>query len=143
MKKCGKIVPPDENYFKLLSYKTSVSEQLIYNRKEQYYSIIEKYLNKNLTLLEFRTQFLNMEEEDIEKGDVIFENRQELEAFYFTEDLQKFYKLIGQLFDLCEDYYFMEPMPEIHSKIRRQTSNLAFFHLFTLYCNIKNFINYT
>ena len=87
MENRGEIVFFDANYFKLLRYRTSVGKQLSYNRKEDYYSIIEKYLNKNLTLLEFRTQFLNMERADMEKGYIILGNRQELKVFYLTEDL--------------------------------------------------------
>jgi len=112
MDNCGEIVFLDANYFKLLGYQTSVGKQLIYNRKEDYYSIINKYLNKTLTLIEFRTQFLDMEKEDIEKGYVIIENIQELEVFYLVEDLEKFSRLIGEIIDLCEDYYIIEPMPE-------------------------------
>lgn len=112
MQNCGKIVFMDENYFKLLRYQTSVGNQLIYNRKEDYYSIINKYLNKTLMLLEFRTQFLDMIEEDTKKGYVILENIQELEVFYFVEDLERFYRLIGQIIDLCEDYYVIEPIPK-------------------------------
>lgn len=112
MKNYGEIVFLDENYFKLLRYQTSMAKQLIFNRKEDYYSIINKYLNKTLTLLEFRTQFLDMEKEDIEKGYVILGNIQELEVFYFVEDLEKFSRLIVEIIDLCEDYYIIEPMPE-------------------------------
>ena len=112
MENCGKIVFLDANYFKLLRYQTSVGKQLIDNRKEDYYSIINKYFNKTLTLLEFRTQFLDMEKEDIEKGYIILGNIQELEVFYLVEDLEKFSRLIGEIIDLCEDYYIIEPMPE-------------------------------
>ena len=112
MKNCEEIVFLDANYFKLLRYQTSVGKQLIYNRKEDYHSIINKYLNKTLTLIEFRTQFLDMEKEDMEKGYVILENIQELEVFYLVEDLEKFSRLIGEIIDLCEDYYIIEPMPE-------------------------------
>jgi hypothetical protein len=112
MQNCEEIVFLDANYFKLLRYQTSVGKQLIYNRKEDYYSIINKYLNKTLTLLEFRTQFLDMEKEDLEKGSVILESIQELEVFYLVEDLEKFSRLIGETIGLCEDYYIIEPMPE-------------------------------
>ena len=80
----------------------------IYNRKEDYYSIINKYLNKTLTIIEFRTQFLAMEKEDMEKGSLILGNTQELEVFDLAEDLEKFSRLIGEIFDLCEDYYIIE-----------------------------------
>jgi hypothetical protein len=112
MKNCGEIVFLDANYFKLLRYQTSVGKQLIYNRKEDYYSIINKYLNKTLTLFEFRTQFLDMEKEDLDEGGVILENIQELEVFYLVEDLEKFSRLIVEIIDLCEDYYIIEIMPE-------------------------------
>ena len=112
MENRGEIVFLDANYFKLLRYRTSVGKQLSYNRKEEYYSIIEKYLNKNLTLLEFRTQFLNLERADAEKGYSILRNRQELEVFYLTEDSKEYYSLLGKIIDLCEDYYVIEPIPE-------------------------------
>lgn len=112
MENRGEIVFLDTNYFKLLRYQTSVGKQLIYDRKEDYYSIINKYLNKTLTILEFRAQFLAMEKEDMEKGYVILGNIQELEVFYLVEDLEKFSRLIGEIIDLCEDYYIIEPMPE-------------------------------
>ena len=53
-----------------------------------------------------------MEKEDIEKGCVILGNIQELEVFYFVEDLERFSRLIGEIIILCEDYYIIEPMPE-------------------------------
>jgi hypothetical protein len=112
MENRGEIVFLDTNYFKLLRYRTSVGKQLIYDRKEDYYSIINKYLNKTLTIIEFRAQFLAMEKEDMEKGYVILGNIQELEVFYLVEDLEKFSRLIGEIIDLCEDYYIIEPMPE-------------------------------
>lgn len=112
MENRGEIMFLDTNYFKLLRYKTSVGKQLIYDRKEDYYLIINKYLNKNLTLVEFQTQFLNMGKEDMDKGYQILVYSQELEVFYLAEDLEKFSRLIDEISDLCEDYYIIEPMPE-------------------------------
>ena len=60
-----------------------------------------------LVSLSFRTQFLDMEKEDIEKGYIILGNIQELEVFYLVEDLEKFSRLIGEIIDLCEDYYIL------------------------------------
>lgn len=109
MENRGEIAFLDTNYFKLLRYRTSVGKQLIYDRKEDYYSIINKYLNKTLTIIEFRAQFLAMQKEDMKKGYIILGNIQE---FYLVEDLEKFSKLIGEIIDLCEDYYVIEPMSE-------------------------------
>lgn len=112
MKNCGEIVFLDANYFKLLRYRISVTDQLIYNRKEDYYSIINNYLNKTLTLDEFRTQFLNLQDEDIDKKVVILGNIEEFEVFYLVEDLEKFSRLISEITTLCEEYYVLEPMSE-------------------------------
>ena len=112
MQHSGELVFSDANYFKLLGYRTSVTDQLMYNRKEEYYSIINKYLNKTLTLDEFRTQFLNLQDEDIDKKMVILGNIEELEVFYLVEDLEKFSRLIDKIINLCEEYYIIEPMPE-------------------------------
>lgn len=112
MENRGEIAFLDTNYFKLLRYRTSVGKQLIYDRKEDYYSIINKYLNKTLTIIEFRAQFLAMQKEDMKKGYIILGNIQELEVFYLVEDLEKFSRLIGEIIDLCEDYYVIEPMSE-------------------------------
>ena len=100
MQHSGELVFSDANYFKLLGYRTSVTDQLMYNRKEEYYSIINKYLNKTLTLKEFRTQFLNLQDEDIDKKMVILGNIQELEVFYLVEDLERFSRLIDEIIDL-------------------------------------------
>jgi len=76
MKNRGEIGFMDVNYFKLLRYQTSVGEQLIYDQKKDYYLIINKYLNRTLMLIEFRTQFLDMKKEDREKEYVILGNIQ-------------------------------------------------------------------
>lgn len=39
-------------------------------------------------------------------------NIQELKEFYLAEDLEKFSRPIGEIIDLCEDYYIIEPMLE-------------------------------
>lgn len=112
MENRGEIAFLDTNYFKLLRFKTSVQKQLIYDRKQDYYSIINKYLNKTLTIIEFRAQFLAMQKEDMKKGYIILGNIQELKVFYLVEDLEKFSRLIGEIIDLCEDYYVIDPMSE-------------------------------
>lgn len=104
MQNHGEIVFLDENYFKLLRYQTSVRKQLTYHRKEDDYLIIRKYLNKILTLDKFRTQFLNMHDQDIDKSSVILGNIQELKEFYLVEDLEEFSRLIAEIYDLCEYY---------------------------------------
>jgi len=110
--KNGRISFMDSNYFELVEYSPSVGYQLIYARKKIFFSLIDNYLNGTLTLLEFRTQFLEMEREIHKKGEFILKNIQELEDFYLAEDLEKFSRLIASIREVCEDYYVLEPIPE-------------------------------
>ena len=113
----GKISLLDENFFKLLGYKTSVEEQITYDRKADYFLLIHQYLTRVISLYEFQSKLVEMEEEDSTKARIILENFQELEDFSLVEDLDKFSGLMGRISDLCFDYYevwdgTMEPMPE-------------------------------
>lgn len=108
----GRILLLDSNWMELVEYSTSVGYQLIYERKKDYFSLIDNYLNGTLSLLEFRTQFIEMEGENHKKSLLILENIQELEDFYLAEDLEEFSRLIASIREICEDYYVLEPMPE-------------------------------
>lgn len=102
----------DPNFFELLDYSTSISEQLRYERKKDYFLLVENYLDGTLSLMEFRTQFLKMEREDAQKGEMILQNLQELEVFYLAEDLEKFSRLISNITGICADYFVLQPIPE-------------------------------
>ena len=101
----------------LLSLKASVEQQMCYNRKKDYFSLIDKYLSQIISPYEFRSKFLQMEKEDSEKASIILENIQELEVLTLANDLEKYSDLIGQISTLCFEYYevwdgTMEPMSE-------------------------------
>ena len=54
--------------FELLTYKASIELlQICYNRKENYFSLIEKYLKRKLAGHEFQSKFLRMEIQDLKK----------------------------------------------------------------------------
>jgi hypothetical protein len=108
----GRILLLDSNWMELVEYSTSVGYQLIYERKKDYFSLIDNYLNGTLSLLEFRTQFIEMEGENHKKSLLILECFQELEDFYLAEDLEEFSRLIASIRGICEDYYVLEPIPE-------------------------------
>lgn len=51
-------------YQELLELEASVQCQIAYNQKENYFSLIEKYLDRQITTYEFRSTFLEMESQD-------------------------------------------------------------------------------
>ena len=101
----------------LLSLQASVAQQMYYNRKKDYFILIDQYLSRIIPPYEFRSKFLQMEKKDSEKSTLILEDFQELEVFTLAKDLEKFSDLIDQISTICFEYGevwdgTMEPMSE-------------------------------
>ena len=58
----------------LLSFKASVAQQMRYNRKEDYFFLIDEYLSRVISPYEFRSKFLQMKKEDSKKSIIILED---------------------------------------------------------------------
>ena len=69
--KNGSISLLDELGIEYLSYSGSVTSQISYNRKGDYFLLINQYLSQTITPYEFRSQFLEMENQDSKKANVI------------------------------------------------------------------------
>ena len=113
----GKIVFLDKNSLELLNYRASIYRQITYNRKADYFLLIHEYLTRVITLYEFQSKLVKMEDQDLKKASIILENFQELKSFSLAEDLDKFSDLMLEISDLCFDYYevwdgSMKPMSE-------------------------------
>ena len=107
----------DENDLELLTYQASIEDQISYNQKENYFSLIEKYLSRVIAPREFRLKFSEMEKQDSRTADIILNDFQELEVFTLAENLKEFSDLISEISTLCFGYYevwdgTMEPMSE-------------------------------
>ena len=87
-----------------MSYRASVAEQISYNRKKDYFILIDEYLSRIITPYEFRFRFLKMENEDSEKSTIILEDFKKLKVFTLAQDLEKFSDLISKISTLCFDY---------------------------------------
>ena len=88
----------------LLTYKASIESQICYNRKENYFSLIEKYLKGKLAGHDFRSKFLKMETQDRKTAYTIKQDFQKLEAFTLADDLEDFSNLTIQISTLCLEY---------------------------------------
>ncbi len=61
-------------HLELLGFNASVGQQLCYNRKKDYFILIDKYLSRIIPPDEFRSKFLQMDKEDSEKATIILED---------------------------------------------------------------------
>jgi len=101
----------------LISFEASVEEQICYDRKKDYFILIDEYLSRTISLYDFRSKFLQMQNEDSEKATIILEDFQELENFTLANNLEKFSDLITDISSLCFEYGELwdgtiEPMSE-------------------------------
>ena len=114
LKKNGKISSLDRE---LLAYLVSIEDQISYNQKEKYFSLIEQYLSRVIAPHEFRLKFSEMENQDSRTAGLILKDFQQLEVFTLTDDLKEFSDLISEISTLCLEYGdvwddTMEPMSE-------------------------------
>ena len=107
----------------LLTYKASIESQIWYNRKENYFFLIEKYLKRKLAGHEFRSKFLEMETQDQKTAYTIKRDFQKLEAFTLTDDLEDFSNLTIQISTLCLEY------DEIWDRTMERMSESEFYSL--------------
>lgn len=103
----GKYSLFDPIFRELLDYQTSVSFQIFYNQKENYFSLIEKYLSGIIGVQEFMSTFLKMKDKDDNIAMRIENDFQELEALRLSDDLERFSDFFMNISDLCT--YYFEP----------------------------------
>lgn len=88
-------------FLELLGYQVSVEQQIMYNRKNDYFCFIELYINKLMTTFEFQSEFLKMEKKDAEESAKILEDYTQLSAFSMVSNLKEFSNLTDQISELC------------------------------------------
>jgi len=91
-------------YQELLELEASVQCQIAYNQKENYFSLIEKYLDRQITTYEFRSTFLEMESQDSREAFKIKQDFRKLEVLRLADDLEKFTDLTNEISALCFEY---------------------------------------
>jgi hypothetical protein len=111
----------------LLAYQASVAWQISYNRKKDYFILIDEYLSRIISPDEFRSKFLEMSKKDSKKADIILEDFQKLEVFTLAKDSKLFSDLANKIETLCFDYY------EIWDGTIKPMSESEFYYLVNNY----------
>ena len=105
LKKNNKISFLDEDFMELLIYKSNVAEQISYDRKEAYFLLISKFLDRSITISDFNSQIKELQEQDNRKSKILLENSQELQTFPLASDLKIFSNSINNISEVCFDFY--------------------------------------
>ena len=103
------------NEMVLLNYEASIQSQVMYNRKDEYFLLIENYLQKVVSPFDFRSQLSKMQREDCIKAREICRSPEELSKFYLLDNLDDFSDLILDISDIgfdAEESGFQEGLKE-------------------------------
>ena len=107
----------DKIFIEWLEYQVKVQLEITYNRRKDYFFLIDQYLSRRIELYEFQSKFLEMLKEDSRKASVILQDFTELERFILTDNLDNFSEVMNQIDDLCFEYgecleEYIDPMSE-------------------------------
>ena len=89
-------------YRKLLSYGVILYNQIIYNRRHDYISLIEKYVTNEIDSLLLRLQFFQIQREDKKIKKDLEKNFEQLSKVLIDSKSGEFSLLIKDIFDACE-----------------------------------------
>ena len=130
LKKDNKISFLDENFRELLKYEVNVEKQIAYDRKEIYFLLISKFLNRSIEICDFESQLKELQKQDNRKSKIVLENFEELQAFPLASDLNIFSDSIYNISEGCFDYYesFVDLKPitkdELYDLVNKYYSQL-------------------
>ena len=91
----------DPTFLELLSFESSLETQVFYNHKNNYFALIQKYLNETINPNIFRAQFIEMVNEDLKKSHKILNNFEELSTFWIDLELDEFCSLFENIHETC------------------------------------------
>ena len=91
----------DPTFLELLALKASIENQVFYNHKNNYFTLIQKYLNETINPNIFRAQFIKMVNEDIKKSQEILNNFEELSTFWIDLESDEFGSLFQNIHEMC------------------------------------------
>lgn len=97
-----------EEYCEFVSHGAAVQNQISYNRKDDYLSLIKEYLDERMDSKIFISEFLELQDEDCKAEEILSKNFKQLSTFSIDSKLDEFSSLIEQISNECTlafDYY--------------------------------------
>lgn len=89
-------------YFELLSYGVILYNQIIFNRRHDYISLIEKYVTNEIDSFLLRLEFFQIRREDLKIQKDFEKNFERLSNVLIDSKSGEFSRLITDIFDACE-----------------------------------------
>ena len=97
----NKFLFDESDSLEVLSYQATVYRQIYFSRRNEYCSLIKKYLNTTIPPHKFRARFLKMVKQDDEKAEKILQDFKQLSSFSIDGNLDGFSSLFGRISNKC------------------------------------------
>jgi hypothetical protein len=91
----------EDELIELLSYYLYIQHQISYERREDYYFLIFRYIEKLITLQIFQSEFLKMEKTDARVAQLILNDFEQLAVFSVDLKALKFSPLTAKISEVC------------------------------------------
>lgn len=101
-KKIGREYFEDPEVLELLSYESKVENQFLYEEKNEYLRLIQKYLNEKISPGDFRCEYLDMIKKSMEKTSKILNNLDELSHFWIDPEGESLGSLLSDIHESCQ-----------------------------------------
>lgn len=101
-KKIGREYFEDPEVLEFLDYRASVDLQILWEEKNEYLRLIEKYLNEKISPGDFRCEYLDMIKKSMEKTSKILNNLDELSHFWIDPEGESLGSLLGDIHESCQ-----------------------------------------
>lgn len=115
-------------FLELISYGAKVDRQISYERKEEYYSLISNYMNKQMTSGEFQRALREMEKQDSETSRIILNDLEKLGTFVIDLENTKFTDILGKISDVCDLIWLYSPEEGIGITEEKFQKNMTKFY---------------
>ena len=118
-----------DEFIELLSYGARVEDQISYERKREYYSLISEYIEKVVTPQIFQSELLKMEKEDGKAAKMITNDFKQLAIFSVDLKAVEFSSLIGEISDVSMVAREFSPEEGISDKEFRKSIEKTFLQM--------------
>ena len=101
-KKTGLAYFKDPEVLELLNYNSKVESQILYENKNEYLRLIQKYLEEKISPGDFRCNYLDMIKKSMEKTSKILNNLDELSHFWIDPEGESLGSLLTDILESCQ-----------------------------------------
>lgn len=118
-------------FMELLNYRADVVCQISYKRKNIYFSLVQKYLTEQISIDQFMTDFLDLQDKDSKDAAKVLNDFKKLSTFLIFSEAIQFSSLLLDIFNCSMGVIEEDALSD--TEFRESIERV--FHQMKKYCN--------